>query len=208
MSIQQEIILRYRSDGHVRFQLPALLCQKYTALNLQQAIEEIDGVYHAQIFRRRGKLAIHFSHQICSFGNLAKQLFEILEDLKKKGHLDNKNLNRDKPKQTFTQSLKGKIKNLRVSQWTKEKYTDTKDTAKAMGILAKLGIKNKSGILKDPEKTMVNFFNDVLVLYLIKTHWHLITQHWILKPFRNRYHWITIFYLMYLLVRSRMPKNK
>jgi hypothetical protein len=78
-------------------------------------------------------------------------LFEILEDLKKKGHLDNKNLNRDKPKQTFTQSLKGKIKNLRVSQWTKEKYTDTKDTAKAMGILAKLGIKNKSGILKDPE---------------------------------------------------------
>jgi hypothetical protein len=151
MSIQQEIILRYRSDGHVRFQLPALLCQKYTALNLQQAIEEIDGVYHAQIFRRRGKLAIHFSHQICSFGNLAKQLFEILEDLKKKGHLDNKNLNRDKPKQTFTQSLKGKIKNLRVSQWTKEKYTDTKDTAKAMGILAKLGIKNKSGILKDPE---------------------------------------------------------
>lgn len=208
MSIQREILLRYRSDGHVRFQLPAKLCQKSAAFNLQQAIEKIDGVYHARIFRRQGKLAIHFSHQICSFENLAKQLFDILDDLKKQGHLDIKKQDRNPPKQTITQSLNEKIGNLRVSKWTKAKYTDTKDTAKAMGILAKLGIKNKSGILKDPEKTMVNFFNDVLVLYLIKTHWHLITQHWILKPFRNRYQWITIFYLMYLLVRSRMPKNK
>jgi len=208
MSIQQEIILRYRSDGHVRFQLPARLCQKNAAFNLQQAIENIEGVYHARIFRRQGKLAIHFSHQICSFANLAKRLFEILEDLKKQGHLDINNQEKDLPKQTFTQSLKEKIENLRVSQWTKEKYTDTKDTAKAMGILAKLSRKNKSGILKNPEKTLVNFFNDVLVLYLIKTHWHIITQHWILKPFRYRFEWLSAFYLMYLLVRSRMPNNK
>ena len=204
MSIQREIILRYRSDGHVRFQLPAKLCQKNAAFLLQQAIEKIEGVYHARIFRRQGKLAIHFSHQICSFATVAKQLFEIIEDLKKQGHLNKKEL----PKQTITQSLRGKIQNLRVSEWTKEKYTDTKDTAKAVGILARLGFKNKSGILKDPEKTMVNFFNDILVLYLIKTHWHVITQHWIVKPFRHRYEWMTVFYLMYLLVRSRMPKNK
>ena len=208
MSIQQEIILRYRSDGHIRFQLPAKLCQKNTASILQQAIEKIEGVYHVQVFHRQGKLAIHFSHQICSFATVAKQLFEIVIKLEKQGHLDKKNQASDQQDLTIAQSLKEKIENLRVSQWTKEKYTETKDTAKAMGILARLGIKNKSGILKDPEKTMVNFFNDVLVLYLIKTHWHLITQHWILKPFRNRYEWITIFYLMYLLVRSRMPNKK
>jgi hypothetical protein len=204
MSIQREIILRYRSDGHVRFQLPAKLCQKNAAFLLQQAIEKIEGVYHARVFPRQGKLAIHFSHQTCSFTHLAKQLFGIIEDLKKQGHLNKKEL----PKQTVTQSLKEKIQNLPVSQWTKEKYTDTKDTAKAVGILARLGFKNKSGILKDPEKTMVNFFNDILVLYLIKTHWHVITQHWIVKPFRHRYEWMTVFYLMYLLVRSRMPKNQ
>ncbi len=208
MSIQREIILRYRSDGHVRFQLPAKLCQKSTASILQEAIEKIDGVYSTHVFRNQGKLSIHFSHQICSFSTIAKQLFEIIEELNKKGYLNNKNQEKDLPKQTFTQSLKEKIEDLRVSQWTKEKYTDTKDTAKAMGILAKLSRKNKSGILKNPEKTLVNFFNDVLILYLIKTHWHIITQHWILKPFRYRFEWLTAFYLMYLLVRSRMPDKK
>ncbi len=207
MSIQREIILRYRSDGHVRFQLPAKLCQKSTASILQEAIEKIEGVYRARVFRNQGKLSIHFSHQVCSFSTIAKQLFEILEDLNKKGHLNKKNQEKDLPKQTITQSLKGKIKKSRVSQWTKEKYTDAKDTTKAMGILAKLGNKHKSGLLKNPEKTLVNFFNDVLVLYLIKTHWHIITQHWILKPFRYRFEWLTAFYLMYLLVRSRMPNK-
>lgn len=207
MSIQREIILRYRSDGHVRFQLPVKLCQKSTASILQEAIEKSEGVYRARVFRNQGKLSIHFSSQICSFSTIAKQLFEILEDLNKKGHLNKKNQEKDLLKQTITQSLKGKIKNSRVSQWTKEKYTDAKDTTKAMGILAKLGSKNKSGLLKNPEKTLVNFFNDVLILYLIKTHWHIITQHWILKPFRYRFEWLTAFYLMYLLVRSRMPNK-
>jgi len=67
--------------------------------------------------------------------------------------------------------------------------------------LAKLGLKKKPGILKNPERTFIDFFNDVLILYLIKTHWHIITQHWILKPIRYRYEWLTVFYMMYLFIR-------
>ncbi len=208
MSIQQEIILRYRSEDHARFQIPEKLSQENAAFLLQKEILQIPGVYRVFVYCKQGKLAIHFIPELLSFPELAKQLSMIVNDLEKQGHLKQQK-NRSKPRKNSSLfSLKEKIKKSGPSQWAKEKYVDTKDTARAVGILAKLGLKNKSGILKDPEKTMINFFNDILVLYLIKSHWHLITQHWILRPFRYRYEWLTVFYLMYLLVRSRMPEKK
>jgi hypothetical protein len=47
----------------------------------------------------------------------------------------------------------------------------------------------------------------VLVLYLIKTHWHLIIQHWLKRPWQFRYEWSAAIYMIYLLVRSKKPKS-
>jgi hypothetical protein len=69
-----------------------------------------------------------------------------------------------------------------------------------------LGLKNKKSLLNDPEKAIIDFFNDILVLYLIKLHWTRITKEWIPKPWAFRYQWMAIFYLFYLLMRSRRPK--
>ncbi len=57
------------------------------------------------------------------------------------------------------------------------------------------------------ESTVVEFLNDALVLFLIKLHWHMITQHWLRQPWRYRYEWLAALYLIYLLVRSRRPKK-
>ncbi len=205
MSIQKEIVLRYRAAGHVRFQLPERLCEKHPADLLRQEILRFDGVYRVNLYRRQGKLSIRYTPEICPFAALAKQLFDLINDLKGKGHLDRKTY--EQPAHSMAGRFTEKLNNLRATRWAKDKYADTKETAKAVGILAKLGLKNKPELLQNPEKAFIDFFNDVLVLYLIKTHWHTITQQWLLKPLRYRYEWMASFYLMYLLVRSKLPKK-
>ena len=205
MSIQQQIVLRHRAAGHVRFQLPEQLCGKEIAAFLQQAVSQIDGVYRVFIFRHQRKLSIRYTQEICDFSSLASQFFKLLTDIEKNGYLEGKL--KAQPRISKPGRLKQKFRDLRAARWAKEKYTETKETAQAVGVLARLGFKKKPGILKDPEKTFIDFFNDVLVLFLIKTHWQLITQHWLLKPFRYRYEWLAVFYMMYLFMRSKLPKK-
>jgi len=203
MSIQQEIILRHQSSGHVRFQIPERLCSDEVARLISDAIENIDGVYRVNLFRNKKKLAIRFIEESLSFQELTQQLIALLSDFEKKGLLTAQS------KAVKASSIKGslKISDWKSTQWARDKYTETKETAQAIGILAKLGLKKKPEILANPEKTLITFFNDVLVLFLIKTHWKLITKKWLLAPMKYRYQWITIVYLMYLFIRSKTTKK-
>jgi hypothetical protein len=202
MSIQQEIILRYNSSGHVRFQIPECLCRDTVAPIISDAILQFDGVYRVNLFRNKQKLAIRFTEESLSFAALSQQLLTLITDLENKGIF-----NKPVGEQTHS-SLKNKLADWKGSRWAKEKYIETKETAQAISILTKLGLKKKPEILANPEKTLITFFNDVLVLFLIKTHWKLITKKWLLDPMKYRYQWLTIFYLMYLFIRSKANKNK
>ncbi len=53
------------------------------------------------------------------------------------------------------------------------------------------------------EQAIINFLNDLLAFYLIRVHWDLITQRWLREPLKFRYAWLTIFHLVFLLVRYR-----
>lgn len=204
MSIQQEIILRYKSSGHVRFQIPERLCSDEVASFVSDAINDFDGVYRVNLFRNKHKLAIRYIDETLSFQELVQQLFSLLSDLEKKGFFKPKS-NTIKPN-SFTDSIR--LPNWKGTRWAKEKYTETKETAQAISILAKFGLKKKPEILANPEKTLITFFNDVLVLFLIKIHWKLISKKWILSPLKYKYQWLTIFYLMYLFIRSKTNKDK
>ena len=204
MSIQQEIILRYKSSGHVRFQIPEYLCSNEVAPFISDAIMNIEGVYRVNLFRNKKKLSIRFIEEQLSFQELAQQLITLLTNLDKEGFL------KAKSSPVKTRDIKGSLKlsDWKGMSWAKDKYTETKETAQAISILTKFGLKKKPEILANPEKTLITFFNDVLVLFLIKTHWKLITKKWLLSPMKYRYQWITIFYLMYLFIRSKTNKSK
>jgi len=204
MSIQQEIILRYKSSGHVRFQIPKRLCSDEVAPLISQALENIDGVYRVNLFRNKNKLSIRFVEESLPFQELSQQFISLLTDLDKKGSF------KTRTSPAKANNLKGSLKlsDWKGTRWAKDKYTETKETAQAIGILAKFGLKKKPEILANPEKTLITFFNDVLVLFLIKIHWKLITKKWLLAPMKYRYQWITIFYLMYLFIRSKTNKSK
>lgn len=204
MSIQKECVLRYREDGHVRFQIPAQLCNITAAKAVTAGISGIEGVYRVKLYRSQQKLSIRFNEVACDFKSLARQLFALLADLEKQGALQ--------PQQVpaiaqWKGKLSAKLDTFKVTRWAKEKFGEAKETVQAAKVLTKLGLKKPKAFLKDPEKSIIDFLNDILVLFLIKLHWGEITQNWVVKPLKYRYEWMALFYMFYLLVRSRRQKK-
>jgi len=202
MSIQQEIKLRYNSAGHIRLQLPKSLCHEAAANFLGASIMQIDGVYRVNLFRNKQKLSIRFIAETLEFNDLIQHLFSIASSAEEKGLL------KEKPDSSKTTALiKNTFSNWKGTRWAQDKYTETKETAQAVSVLAKFGLKKKD-IFDHPDKYLITFFNDILLLFLIKTHWKLITKKWLLAPLKYRYNWLATFYLMYLFIRAKTNKNK
>ena len=203
MSIQKEFVLRYREDGHVRFQIPARICNIDVAKVVTDGISGIDGVYRVNLYRGQQKLSIRFKESVCDFKSVAKQLFDLLSDLEKKGELKPKPVSKST---LWKEKAKAKLDAFKPTRWAKEKFGDAKETVHAAKVITRLGMKKPTAFMKDPEKTIIDFLNDILVLFLIRLHWNDITQHWLLKPFKHRYEWMALFYMFFLLVRSRKQK--
>ena len=53
MSIQKKITVRYREDGHVRFEIPDQLCDELAATTLTSKILNLEGVYRVKLFRNK-----------------------------------------------------------------------------------------------------------------------------------------------------------
>ena len=203
MSIQKEISVRYKAEGHVRFEIPESLCDKDVAKRITARILEIEGVYSVDLFRKQKKLSIRYHEVVCEFKQLANQLYQILSEMDDDGSLLAPVVNEVS---SAVLNLKSRFKSLKASRWASEKYTDAKDTVHAAKVITRLGLKKQKSILNDPEKAIIDFCNDILILYLIKLHWTRITKEWIPSPWAFRYQWTAVFYLFYLLMRSRRPK--
>ncbi|MEI7994912.1 MAG: hypothetical protein WCH01_08430 [Methylococcaceae bacterium] len=203
MSIQKEFVLRYREDGHVRFQIPARICNIDVAKALTDGISGIDGVYRVNLYRSQQKLSIRFKESVCDFKSVAKQMFDLLTDLENKGELKPKPVSKST---LWKEKAKAKLDDFKATRWAKEKFGNAKETVQAAKVITRLGMKKPTAFMKDPEKTIIDFLNDILVLFLIRLHWNDITQHWLLKPLKHRYEWMALFYMFFLLVRSRKQK--
>lgn len=204
MAIQKEFQLRYRRDGHVRFQVPAPACEQTVAGLLSEKLAAVKGVSSVNLYRGQRKLSIRYDEAALGFIDLAKQLSQILAELEHQGYFEHKPLIEKARKSAL--GIKKRLKQTRVGTWFSDKFQAGKETLQAAKIVGKLGIKGPKALIKDPEKATLDFLNDVLVLYLIKTHWARITQEWLVKPFVHRYEWMAVFYLFFLLIRSRRPK--
>jgi hypothetical protein len=203
MSIQKEFVLRYRVDGHVRFQIPAQICNVDVAKAVMDGISGIVGVYRVNLYRSQQKLSIRFEESVCDFKSLARQLFHLLADLEKKGDLKPKPVSKSS---RWKEKAKSRLDAFKATRWAKEKFGDAKETVQAAKVITRLGMKKPTAFMKDPEKAIIDFLNDILVLFLIKLHWNDITQNWLVKPLKYRYEWMALFYMFFLLVRSRKKK--
>jgi hypothetical protein len=206
MSIQKQCVLRHRAEGHVRFQLPAALCQKGVAENLTAKIQAIDGVYRVNFYARQGKISIRFQETVCNFTQLVKQLFALFGALETSGALT---IQQNKPNvfSKWGAKVSEKADKFAATRWFKTKTVEAKETLHAAKIITKLSLKKPNSLIKDPEKAIIDFLNDILVLFLIRLHWDHITKLWLASPFKYRYEWLATFYMFFLLIRSRKPKS-
>jgi hypothetical protein len=209
MSIQKQFILRYREEGHLRFEIPTQFCDTSTAKALRSALLAQEGIYRVSVYCTQKKLSIRYQETVCDFKSVARRLFQIVTELELQKQEAARAIvvNKEKSKWNIKENLNEKVKNLTVTKWFSEKYADTKETIQAAKILTKVGLKKNKAIIADPEKAIIDFLNDVLVLFLIRLHWDHITKLWIPQPFKYRNEWLATFYMLFLLMRSRKPKK-
>ncbi|CAI8745467.1 heavy-metal-associated domain-containing protein [Methylococcus capsulatus] len=193
MSLKKQIILRYNGVGHVRFELPAPLCEVSARTQIKAALRALDGVYRVSLSPGSRKLSVRFDIAVCDLKVIARRLAQLVDaGVGQSGRVPGR----------------VGIVGGRPFGWLREKAQEAGETLAAMKIVAGRTLKKSPRLLTPArERGFIEFFNDVLVLYLIKLHWHLITQHWLRQPLRYRYEWMAVFYLIFLLVRSRRPRN-
>jgi hypothetical protein len=206
MSIQKEFTVRYKAEGHVRFEIPESICDKDVAKRVTARVLEIEGVYSVDLFRKQKKLSIRYHEVVCEFRQLANQLFQLLSEMDENDLLVAEVVSEVSSKNQAFLNVKSRFKSWKASRWASEKYSDAKETVQAAKVITKLGLKKQKSLFNDPEKVIIDFCNDILILYLIKLHWTRITKEWIPRPWAFRYQWTAVFYLFYLLMRSRRPK--
>jgi len=186
MSLQQQVIVRHRAPGHLRLQLPGVLCTPACGLLLVKGLQALEGVYRVRFEERRGKLSIHFLETVCTLGQVATRLHTLIDILPVGASTGEGHPSAASP------------------GWLDEKMTEVRETFQAGGLVIRQMIKASGGF---PRASWFNdFLNDLLMLYLIKMHWPAITQLWLPSPWRYRYEWMATFYLIYLQVKSRLPK--
>lgn len=201
MAIQKQFVLRYREPGHVRFQIPVQFADPGIAQALTDQLSAVDGIDQVKVYRSQNKLSIRYQEKSCDFTRLARLLFDIVAGLERKAVQSHSAVS-IKAKS----GVKDKFRQSKIAKWFSQKYGDTKETLLAAKILTKAGFRQQGRFFSDPEKVFIDFFNDVLVLFLIRLHWDRITKEWIPKPFKYRYEWMAVFYMIFLLMRSRKPK--
>lgn len=204
-TLARQIIVRYRGTGHTRFALPAALCEESFAAVIEESLRNLPGVYRATLYRGQGKLSVYYDPHACGLHDVARCLHGVLvapaAQMQRAATIASmtQRLHVAQP----LQWLKNKTGNL------KAKAADWKMKAKLLSQFASAQTQGNpmlKGILS--EKSVTNFFNDIVVFYLVKTHWELINQKWLRQPLKYRNAWLTTFYLVFLLVRYRKQSAK
>lgn len=197
-ALARAIIVRHRGDGHVRFAVPAVLCAEERAAAIEAALRRMDGVYRVTLYRRQGKLSVFYDAHSCTLADIARTLHGSLTSLAPGAP--------GGTGKTMAQRLRAPASWLRVRG---ERARAWLEEWRFKGHLLKQVIAyhpQMSGLFS--ERAVINFLNDLVVFYLIKQHWDMITQKWIKHPVQFRNAWLSTFYLVFLLVRYRKRPDK
>ena len=203
MSILQEIVLRHRSEGYLRFALPASLCERARVKSIEWALQQNPVVVSARVYARAGKLVIRYLAGAADLRLISALLKDVVINVD--GIVIPSSCCAESSGAELMHASDRNIEN-GLTGWVREKSLEIRETITAFGIVFRNAFawNPKQGGLKHADLT--DFLTDILVLYLIRLHWHAITQFWLKRPWLYRYEWMATVYLIFLLVRSKRPK--
>lgn len=196
-TLKRQVAVRYRAAGHVRFQLPQALCAAQYAEGLLRGLRASEGVYRVDWQPRQGKLSVRYHEPACNFRTVAQALGQGIERVWRDGLAQQQALVAAESSQAS-----------QPVRWLRGKYQELRETLQAMRVLKGRLAQHAGSTPAQRERFLLEFLNDVLVLYLTKVHWNAITGQWMRYPWRHRYEWLAAFYMVYLLVRWRRSKPR
>lgn len=214
--LARQVMVLHREEGYLRFALPAALRTPPALAAIEAALLRLPGVRRAAGDARHGKLAVHFDPHACGTRQVALALDAALDALPPAASTPSGSARHaaEAPARTSASFALMHLRQRAVA-WASslghraqaarhllqarlvQPATDPagEDRAPLLGRVIDPSLIN--------ERTVINFLNDVLAFYLIRTHWDLITQRWLREPLRHGNAWLAVFYLTFLLVRYR-----
>lgn len=206
MSIAQHVLLRYQADGHLRFDIPAELCEPDAAAALVDGLSAEEGIYRVDLQPRARKLSIRYLDTVCRFVDVARRLHALIGSLpQSSGRSAARQLMPRPGGRELAIASVPAAERLRL--WLAEKLQEARETLTAMNILIRRSLGSASAAVSHQPRWIKEFMNDLLMLYLIKLHWHHIITEWLPRPWTHRYEWAATIYLIYLSVQARLPKT-
>lgn len=189
--------VRHKEDGHLRLELPPELCGPAARAHLEAGLRQQPGVYRVEFETAARRLSIRFEPQQCDLKAVARHLRNLLDSLPAEPAAAA--APSADPLATARQAVERGAKEINVRL---RRLLDTlrEPGAPEGSLQARLQPVLKSALT---EKAAINFLNDILMFYLIKVHWDLITKRWMKDPVGHASAWATTFYLVFLLVRYR-----
>lgn len=199
MSTADELARRiqvvHRAAGYLRLELPAELCGPAAATAIENGLLALPGVSQATVDRPWQRLSVRHDAALCTAPQIARHLFGLLADLplEAPAAAASAESTESAPAAATPFGLQPLLDRLQQLLGLAEPAPDGSLQARLQPVLA-------SALT---EKAIYNFLNDLVAFYLVKTHWELISKRWIKTPLAYSNAWMTVFYLVFLLVRYR-----
>lgn len=192
--LAQRIVVLHREPGYLRLELPAEICGEAAVAAIEQGMKSLAGLSSAAVDRGWKRISIRYDAQQCTTAQVARHLFSLLPGLQ----LDAAPTTEPEAAPSFDlnngfQPLLDKLKAIIIPAARPPEGS----------LQARFQPMVESALT---EKAITNFFNDIVAFYLIRVHWDLITKRWLQNPVANSNAWLTVFYLVFLLVRYRKTK--
>jgi hypothetical protein len=202
-TLARRIVVRHKEDGYLRFELPADLTGPAARMHIETGLRRRAGVFRVS-FEPQRRLSIRFEPLQCKLHDVARDLRNLLDDLPAEPAAGEAQAAASlapaadpfaEIRQTFERGAR------QVSARINRVLDQLRKPGAPPGSLqARLQPALQNALT---EQATVNFLNDVLVFYLIKVHWDLITKRWMKDPVGHADAWLATFYLVFLLVRYR-----
>lgn len=199
MSIAREVLLRHRETGYLRFDIPEALCAPDAAEELSRELKNLDGVYRVGLNPDAGKLTLRFHEVYCSFETLIRALLKLVQQVMESVLAAASQLKVVVPISSRKSINPPSFSTSAPIDWLKQKVEEVRETFLALKILF-------SRVFEHRPRWVKEFMNDLLMLFLIKLHWHQILTEWLPRPWTYRYEWLATIYLIYLSVQSKIPQ--
>lgn len=173
-----------RHAGYLCLRFPPALRDRAFGITLDEGIMSLPGIVQIAWITAEGKLLVRFDPALCTHADVARRVKALLPESPPAAPTATDPATGETPSPRpgladYLGDLRGKLVTV-----APERFRPVVESATT-------------------EKAVTNFFNDIVAFYLIKVHWDLIVNRWLKEPVKYGNAWMTVFYLVYLLVRYR-----